>query len=470
MGLKEFEDAIAKTAEAFKKIDKKKIIRVISHLDTDGICSASIFIDLLNRKGRKYTITILPQLTEENINGLSNEPTTVFVFTDLGSGQLDAISDILKDKVVFILDHHVPKSGIEVQNIHHLNPINYGLDGSLEISGSGVVYLFCKKITGSRKNSHLAVIGAIGDTQERNGFIGVNQQILEDAVSEKIITATKGLRLFGLQTKPIHRLLQYSSDLHIPGITGSEYESLKFLKELGITPKIGSKWRKLNDLDENEKKRLIAKIVEKRSGLENPEDVFAHVYLLENEEENSPFRDAKEFSTLLNACGRMGNPAIGIGSCLGSTIMKKMALATLSDYKKSILLGLNWYENNKRNEKFVAHTDKYTILNAQDNVPATIIGTISSIITKGNGFEKGHFFLAMAQNKDLTTKVSLRAVGNGKENLNEIIVRILEKTGHGEGGGHLHAAGAIIDTEQEEEFVNAAKQVLEDAFAEKKSC
>jgi len=467
--MQKFFEAVKNIAERFDAIDKKEIIRVISHLDTDGICSASILIDLLNRQKRKYNISILPQLKEQNIKEFASEPTNVFVFTDLGSGQIDFISRILKDKTVFVLDHHLPKSEVSQKNIYELNPCNYGIDGSMDISGSGVVYFFAKELTQKTSMSHIALIGAIGDTQEKNGFSGLNRQILKDAVESKKILVTKGLKFFGLQTKPVHKLLQYSTDLVIPGVTGSEYDSLQFLKSLDIKPKIGPRWKRLNQLSADEKKRLVKGIIEKRAELENPEDVFCNVYLLPTEQENSPFRDAKEFSTLLNACGRLHKSSIGIGACLNSHFMKKRAMNALTEYKRTIVFALNWFEDNKNNKEFVTAKKNYTILNAQENIPATMIGTISSIITKGNGFGRGHYLLALAQNNDLTTKVSLRMTGHDESaDLNRLIGQILLKTGHGEGGGHLHAAGAIIDTEKEDEFLDAAREVLDSLVVEEK--
>ncbi len=41
------------------------------------------------------------------------------------------------------------------------------------------------------------------------------------------------------------------------------------------------------------------------------------VYTFINEPQGSPTRDAREFSPLLNACGRTGNPSIGISMGLG---------------------------------------------------------------------------------------------------------------------------------------------------------
>ena len=76
----------------FRKLDESKTIRIISHLDADGISAASILIKTLNRCSRKYSISIVQQLTEEKVQALSKERYKVFMFTDIGSGQIDFIN------------------------------------------------------------------------------------------------------------------------------------------------------------------------------------------------------------------------------------------------------------------------------------------------------------------------------------------------------------------------------------------
>ena len=41
-------------------------------------------------------------------------------------------------------------------------------------------------------------------------------------------------------------------------------------------------------------------------------------------------------STVLNACGRMNNPMLGVNACLGNSEAKKECEQILSDYKKEL--------------------------------------------------------------------------------------------------------------------------------------
>ena len=144
MPYEKFSAAVTEVAEAFKKIDKKKTIRIISHLDCDGICACSILIKALSKLNRRYSLSIFQQVSPVNLHELSAEEYQYYVFTDLGSSSLSMIKNTLKDKNVFIIDHHDPEKITLPDKFHHLNPHLFGIDGGTEISGAGVVYLFTK--------------------------------------------------------------------------------------------------------------------------------------------------------------------------------------------------------------------------------------------------------------------------------------------------------------------------------------
>jgi len=120
------------------------------------------------------------------------------------------------------------KSKIDTK-INLVNPHLFDIDGTREISGSGVVYLFARFLNAENKDlAYLAIIGSLGDVQEEyinNEQFKINNEILNDAVSSGKIKIDRGLRMFGLQTRSLHKLLEYSTDPYIPGITGSEENS-----------------------------------------------------------------------------------------------------------------------------------------------------------------------------------------------------------------------------------------------------
>jgi len=460
MSYKQFQESIQEAAQKFTALDRNQKIRVISHLDADGICSCAILLRALQEDNRAHSISIVQQINEEVLTTLAKEDYTIYVFTDLGSGQLDLINTKLKDKTVFILDHHELVDLEPSENITQVNPHLHGIDGGVEISGAGVVFLFTHALNNKKDMAHIALVGAIGDIQEKEGFQKLNRDILQMAIDEGTIEVTKGLRVYGRQTRPLHKMLEYCSDPRIPGVSGSESGAIQFLHSLGIDPQKENGWRKMIHLTEDETQKLIVGIIMKRANEENPEDVLGNIYTLKNEEEEKPFRDAKEFATLLNSCGRLDKASVGIGCCLGYGEAKKKALATSADYKKHIVKAMRWYEGTED----IIKGDGYIIMNAKENILVSMIGTIASMISKSNDIKKRTFIMSLARNiTDDTTKVSLRVSGDHDDlDLRETVSTIAAPIEGAEAGGHKAAAGAVIPTSQEEEFIQEAKRVLKE--------
>ncbi len=464
----QFQQMVDAAAKQLKLVSKSEIIRIISHLDADGLSSAAILIKALSRDNRRYSLSTVHQLDEPVVKQLMKEPYNCIFFTDLGSGQSRLIKKYLSTKKVFILDHHQLEEDCNEENIVHVNPCILGLNGSKEVSGAGVTYLFSKALNNENVNlAHIAIMGAIGDMQENRGFERINSEILEDAKKAGKLKVIMGLRVFGAQTKPLHKVIEQSNEQPIPGVTGSESASLMFLQQLGINPRNESgAWKKLVDLNDDELQRLATAVILKRLDEEKPEAILGPVYILVNEKKESPLRDVREFSTVLNACGRLGKASIGIGACLGNAEIKEKAIKTMAAYKREISNAMNWY---KSSESRVIKGKGYIIINAEENVMPTIIGTVASIISRSGEIEDSIFILSMAQMISGKTKASLRISGNGQHdvNLKEIISKIAEAV-DGQAGGHNDAAGALIDTEREAEFIDAAKRILEMKAMEEK--
>ncbi|NQV08339.1 DHH family phosphoesterase [Candidatus Woesearchaeota archaeon] len=464
-----FREHVSTAAEKFKQLDENETVRIISHYDADGISSASILVKLMNLLKRKYALSIVQQLNKQVLKELSNEEYKIYIFSDLGSGQYEFIKEILKDRSIFILDHHISKSkDFEKDNIVQLNPHLSGIDGGMDISGAGVCYLFGKELDSRmEKMSHIALIGAIADNQTKNGLSKLNNEILQAAVKAGKIEIKKGPRFFGMQTKPLYKLLQYSTDPYIPEITGSENNSIQFLKDVGINPKTPTGWKKAVELTEEEMEKLTKGIISKRKEEIKPEDIYTNHYILTDEEDGSPLRDAREFSTLLNACGRMDKSSLGIGTCIGDEKMKKAAVFLLEDYRNKIIEAVKWYEENKRSNDVISE-DGFVIINLKDDVTSSISGTLASVLSTYKEIKKGTYIMTMARNfENKTTKISMRIAHDKKGcNVKDILEKIAENFDHMEYGGHEKAAGALFSTEKEKEFIESATLILRDRIFE----
>ena len=448
----DFNEAIGLAVSKFREIEGT--IRIISHLDADGLTAAAILSKTLERENKHFNLTIVRSLTREFLDELKKEDYKTFVFCDLGSGALKDINETLKERNVFILDHHQPQK-VKTDFVH-LNPLLFN-KGDQELSGAGMAYLFSKVLDEKNKDlAYLAIIGAIGDMLEDKGFKGLNNEILKDA--EDKILVKNGLKMFGAQTRPLHKVLEYSTWPYIPGVTGDYHGALAFLDEVGIELKKDNQFRKLIHLTKEELKKLVDGIIIKRMDEETPDDVLGPIYLLKDEENESPLKDLREFSTLLNSCGRLNKPGIGIGVCLGSEKSKEQAFDLLRKYRKEIVDSLNWFNENKG--KQVIEEKGFVLIRAEEYIRDTLIGTMNSILSKSGNYPEGTVILSTAYTIEGNVKCSIREAGyKQKKDLKKILERILGDI-EGQAGGHTFAAGCLFDQKDEDQFMENAKKIL----------
>ena len=446
-------ELIEKAVKEFNLLDDKPI-RVISHLDCDGLTAASIIIKILKRQNKKFVLSVVKQLNENVLKELSLENYPVVMFTDLGSGYIKLINKYLHNKKIFIFDHHNLDDKSTYDNIIHINPHLLEFKEPISnLSGAGITYLFGKSLNKENVDlAYLAVIGVIGDLQN---FDNLNKEILDDAISQGKVLVKYGLKMFGSQTRPLNKILQYSTDPYIPNVTGNEQGTFEFLIETGIDFVQDNKIKRIIDLNEDDLKKLTTAIILRRMGSEkNPEDIFGNIYILKDEVDEG-LRDAREFSTLLNCCGRLNKPSVGIGVCLDNFSLKEKANELLKQYRLELINGLNWFYSNK--DKFIKG-ENFVVVNAETNIRDTLIGTLISIVSKSNTYKDGTILIGMAYTLDNNIKISSRQCNTNKHDLSVILKEIVN--GYGETGGHKQACGAIIPLEKEQDFINNSKEVL----------
>jgi single-stranded-DNA-specific exonuclease len=462
-----FLNSATKASEAILETVKQDgFIHVFSHLDADGVAAAGIIGKALLRLDAKFRIRIT-QWIEERIAGeiLADKPDLI-IFTDLGSGYLDLLNQKLRDFRIVILDHH-QTVGEESDNLVHVNPHLYGIDGAKDISGSGVAYFVAKAVDKVNVDlSPVAVVGALGDIQDKYDqrmLGGLNEKIVQDATEAGLLTVEKDLIFFGRETRPIHRTLASTTSPYIPGISGEEDKSLAFLASLDIKPRDGDKWRALRDLSDDEKKRLCSALADYllSKGLHyEVSSLIGHVYVLNREESWTQLRDAREFSVLLNATGRMDKAGLGVAVCMGDRgLAFEGATKVLEEYRKNISKYLGWImEKPERMKEF----ENIYIVNGESFIDDKIIGAVSSILsTSLPNPEKPLIAYANVEEDDLA-KFSARTVDtviNKGVNLGEVMQVAAEKF-QGKGGGHNIAAGAQVPIEDIDDFLKVVNELV----------
>ncbi len=454
-----FEDRI-KEAVAFFRQARPFVVRIVGNQDADGIAAVAVLAQALTRERIKFVASIVRQLTPAFIAELEKEHYDTYFFADLGGPHISLLEQ-LKGKHVFVFDHHLPEK--DSPTIWHLNPQLHGIDGTRDISAAGVAYLFSRCLHEDNKSeAYLALVGALGDGQEDNGFSGYNQDFLDTAVTTGHVLQHHDLRIFGMQTKPLHKALEYSTSPYIPAVTGNEKQAVHFLEVLGIQPYAQGKWKYLRNLTEQEVKKLIVAITTQRIGSDANDEIYGPVYLLASEPEESLLRDLREYSVVLNCCARMNRGGLGMGVCFRSMNSQEKALELHTHYRKDIIDCLHWFYHHKGKEGYVEEGRGYVLINAEESVKDFLLGTLCSLISRSNIYPDGTVILGMAHGLDDSTKISARIAGVNTRDLHvgKILEQIMQKFG-GHAGGHSFAAGATIGQDQEPSFIAYAKEILQ---------
>lgn len=463
----DFLKSAAQAAETILETVKEDgFIQVFSHLDADGVAAAGIIGKALFRLDAKFRIRITQWVDEKIFAEILSEKPRMIILSDFGSGYIDLLSEKLSDFKIVVLDHHQIVGEVK-PNITHVNPHSYGIDGARDISGAGVAYFVAKAIDKENVDlAPIAVVGALGDLQDKYNqrkLGGVNEKIVEDAVSAGLLMVEKDLIFFGRETRPIHKTLASTTNPFIPGISGEEDKSLAFLASLDIKPKHGERWRALRDLSDDEKKRLCSALADYllSKGLRyEVTNLIGHVYTLSREEPWTPLRDAREFAVLLNATGRMEKPSLGVSICMGDRgSALEEANKVLEEYRRTINKYLGWVM--EKNERMREMENIYVVYG--DNfINEKIVGAISSILaTSLPNPEKPLIAYANVEEESLA-KFSARTIDimtNKGINLGEVM-RVAAEKCLGNGGGHNIAAGAQVPIENIDAFINVVNELV----------
>jgi RecJ-like exonuclease len=455
-----FRERIESAAEKLNQLDKAV---VVTHHDCDGLTSGSIITNALQRKQIPVHTITLKQLYSEDVTRLKNLQSSI-IFTDFGSSYIEQLKKELTQPF-FVIDHHQKGNG---EHEGHINPMEFGLDGGTEISSAGIAYNVGVAL--SKKNRDFAavgVVGAVGDMQDSrtNGLIGLNAEMVREGVENGVLNVKTDLRLYGRISRPLVQYLTFSTSPILPDLTANKDNCAKFIQELGIEmqDKNGN-WRSYEDLLPEEKKILTTGLIMHLHEYNTPEwklnELIGEVYTLMHEETKSPLRDAKEYSTVINACGRNGQSTIGFRVCLGDRDeYYSRALALLQEHRRNLAEGIHLMQ-----EEGLETFNHFYFFDAQTRIKDSIVGIVAGMLYGGGNVKTDKPIVAFARHEDGSIKVSARATSELVRDginlglaLKETCVVLGKKAA---GGGHRIAAGCRLELGQEKEFLEAFDQKL----------
>ncbi|NMO09964.1 single-stranded-DNA-specific exonuclease RecJ [Methanobacterium subterraneum] len=423
-------------------LDQDHVVRVISHNDADGISAAGVICNAISQEGGKFHVTMVPRLNEETLDRLSQEKYELFFFCDMGSGYVERIGR-LKGQAI-IADHHqtMDSTGDDEETLVHVNPHLFGLDGTRDVSASGVTYLTVKPLNKVNLTG-LALVGAFGDMQYADGFSGVNQTILTEATEAGVVEEHEDLKISS-KDEPLYKALAHTFQPAIPGISGNPEKSQAFLEKIGISYGI-----KFTDLANEEKDFLTEHLTRI-----NPK-IFGTVYSMP--QETPALRNLEDYALILDACGKNKNYAVGLSICLGE---RKSAITEgvefLSKYRESLIRGIRWISREGSQEM-----DYVQYLYTEDKENKKIMGTLASLGIELEILNSQKPVITLSRMHNLvkisgrtTLEMTQKGVNLG------FALEQASKSFNGAGGGHNIAAGAVVPYKELENFKNLVNDIV----------
>ena len=441
--------------DARKIIESSYDIKVYSHIDCDGICSGAILSTILDRQNKEHEIEFVNLDVLDDLE-LTHELT---IFSDLGSGQ-NITTKAKKGQKIIVLDHHPPLRDLDYKDgkdytYLEINPLHHGIDGSYYVCGGGLCYFLSKEF-GYDDLSWIGLLSAIGDMQNtRTGhFEGLNEIIQQDAIDGGYLKVIKNdLNIYGRNTRPLFVALSYFSDVKLP-ITNNTNETMAILEELGIDEKNNRKT--LNELSMEDKAKLyqrlsamISQVVPGRYVKYIPQLIIGDSYTFIKEDPTSFLRDASEFSTAMNACGRNHEEIVAMEVLKGDRFLALDQLESISrDHRRNLAQSIEKVADGE-------HSNIIELENLQ------YFGKITGMVLGYCNWKKPIIGFTQTDNDGL--KISLRCsrlLSYDGIHFGNIIHKISSEVG-GSGGGHSMACGAYIPIDKKCEFLERFNNELD---------
>jgi RecJ-like exonuclease len=472
MGINELKQALKPFCEKINNvIENDNEISVITHLDADGIISGSIISMSLMRLGAQCTVRTVSDMTLNVIEQMKFENHDFYIITDLGGRMAKELLKALDKRWVAIDHHQIYQEETTDYNDQVLNAWKFGINGGNEICAGGMAYMVASTL--DRKNRDLsstAIVSALADRQDqgdKRSLLGVNSEIVKIAQSLGLISVDLDLMFTGRETRPLHESLAYTSSPYIEGLTWNIENCYEIIKNAGIKMKDNGRWRVLSEISNEEKSFIldaIAKFVvtsSKYTATDIKDNLIGYTYTLTNEDQRSQLRDAREFSIMLNACGRIRKAGVGIGICMGdrNTMLTEgeeivdQYRTTLRNYISTIFAE-KWRLNDNGNSVFV---------NGEGLLAEDMLGAVSSLLG-GSPTLCGRLLFVRTITKDGTYKFSSRkCLGCKSESNLGLIMRYCSESAGGIGGGHSADAGCRIPSARLEDFLQNVRIAIDNA-------
>ncbi len=347
-------------------INSKEQIQIISKLSVNGIISASILSKALQRLNKIFTINFFKEINQYKIKEISLNQNKTFIVLDPEVLDADLLIRI-EDKDFFIISNK-------------------------EQTTSELTYNLIKEI--DNLNSDLVYLPIITNQQ--------NTLLVQEAEKSNQIKSIKAVKLFGSNTRPIHKTIELSIEPFIMGFSGSEENTINLLKELGIPLKIKDYWNSMQDLTDQQIENIISSLSLNYS----KQEIIGTSLILNDREKNNPLKDLTEFKLFLELCVLYNQPSLGIAKCLLSKEYKERASTLVNDYKHSIINALSLFYT-RNNQVLITEKENCILINYGHLISELILGKVVELIQNSELYPQKKRVIALCNTISETTKAAI---------------------------------------------------------------
>jgi single-stranded-DNA-specific exonuclease len=442
-------DAAARAADAIRSSPAGARWLLACDDDADGLCAGAVMALALRHAGRRFTVRASRDKSEAAMRALFGEGADGVVLLDKGTAHLAVLAEQGASSgrtPVVVVDHH-NLAGPEPAGVTLLNPRAEGLDGSRDASASTTACALALALCGDAALAWAptALAGAVGDLQDRGGWSGWNKELAERAARAGHLDRMPLPNLRGDLARALAAL-----EPAIPGLRGDEAAAVAFLESLGI-----GRGDDVEDLAAEQRTRLVSALLLRLTAAgqapDDPTALLGHV-----DRHVALGASLRSVAQTADACGRQGQPGIGLAYLMGDKGARAEALACRRDLRAALAeavqalrdaglerrraIQVGWTDRpphsglvaNRAIEEGVAAPELATVILARRPDGAVQVSTRASESLAAAGLDLGRACSAAAEAAD------------------------------GSGGGHPSAAGAVVPDRNVAAFLEALERELLD--------
>lgn len=431
-------------------------VRVVTHYDGDGIAAGAVLFTLLRRLDKRVHLSFIKGLSDatRERHGLDEGPggdegppgDRLTLFADMGVNRPDIVGSI--PGRVIVLDHHV--GTVESPGALVVNCREWGIDGSGDASGSTMAFLLAVAIDEYNWDLFdMALVGMMADRQHLGGLKGLNQRLARSAAGRGAVRTYRRLRLY---EAPLPESLAETFEPLFGRFFCEPGNAGEFIGSLGLDPALTP-----SGLSEEEAGRLgSALALELLQQGVRPE--FASDVLVTGYTSRRFDADIEEVAQAVNACGRTGQMALGMATCVGDSGAYENSLGLRSRYREGIRKGLRGlmdggYRTMGHITRFESHGDDFA-------------GALAGLgmMYLFDPLKPAVSYAAAGEQYKISGRGTKWLVEQKGVDLARALFEAASRVG-GRGGGHPVASGASIPGPRLEEFLADVDRIVGEQLA-----